>query len=430
MDVNTNSISHDFLYKIADPKTFEKKGYLVGACHLFDFSYELSDRIKEIFEKSESLIVENNVLNHYWEALFKILFSSEFMHITYIFAKIHPASFPGVDAKLIEIAKEDNKTIIELETLDKHLEVISKIAKPLLDIKVDSFEFNERINEIQKKVYEISTAYIEGSKEKLKDLAFTKKNCDNKSLMDLILYERNRKMADIIHGYLYYNHQPLVAVGVLHLYKKNKGEDGLITLLRRKGWHVTPVLNLEDLSKLHPQHPKTLEKLIAQDWCTPEMVVEKLGNNAIVTAKAILAGTSSPKLVDVVPRLFQQIQISYNPEYSLDTILKGIKPQYEFLLEDLSDKYPDIPTTFVYAALENKFSEKFVLKLMENYLSIPFSFISMALKKQYSEKFIMELLKRCPKKQATDQDVKWAFEGPYALDFIIEILEYSKEQPL
>jgi uncharacterized protein YbaP (TraB family) len=56
--------------------------------------------------------------------------------------------------------------------------------------------------------------------------------------MDLLLYDRNRKWAKALPG-LFSSQSLLVAVGAAHL----PGENGVINLLRKQGYTVTPVKN-------------------------------------------------------------------------------------------------------------------------------------------------------------------------------------------
>lgn len=136
-------------------------------------------------------------------------------------------------------AKEQNKILIGLETMEEQINAFKSIpvktqAKELVRAvkeygNEDDFDMN--------KMLEI---YTSGNLDSLMTLMNSNSNnstIDMDTFNEEFLYKRNINMADRVDEYLL-KHSVFMAVGAAHL----PGEKGVIELLRRKGYRVEPLL--------------------------------------------------------------------------------------------------------------------------------------------------------------------------------------------
>jgi len=140
------------------------------------------------------------------------------------------------DGMELMIMKElQNKPINGLETVAFQAGLFDSIpyeqqAKDLVNY-VDSSE------DYRKMTMELATVYKEQDLERLDSLS-RKSDAGMNSYMDILLYGRNRKWASYLTTVLP-GKSLLIAVGAAHL----PGENGVIDLLRKQGYTLTPVKN-------------------------------------------------------------------------------------------------------------------------------------------------------------------------------------------
>ena len=141
----------------------------------------------------------------------------------------------GVEEELVKLAKENKKEVLGLETMQFQASVFDSIpyewqAKELLK-NIDSFasnkkEFdilindyrNQRLSDMEKLL-----AKSEFGSEKYQEILLTKRNVNWVQQLNKIMPENN----------------VLVAVGAGHL----TGKNGLLSLLKKEGYKVEPLLN-------------------------------------------------------------------------------------------------------------------------------------------------------------------------------------------
>ncbi|MDO6434523.1 TraB/GumN family protein [Flavitalea sp. BT771] len=140
------------------------------------------------------------------------------------------------DGMELMIMKElQNKPVNGLETAEFQASLFDSIpyeqqAKDLVNY-VDSSEYN------RKTTMELATVYKEQDLDRLDSLS-RKGDPGMSSYMDVLLYGRNRKWATYLTTVLP-GKSLLIAVGAAHL----PGENGVIDLLRKRGYTLTPVKN-------------------------------------------------------------------------------------------------------------------------------------------------------------------------------------------
>lgn len=351
-------INHEFLYQISHPVTGKIHGHLLGTTHLVSGNndYSGSAKIFDVFHHyTKTLAVELNPEDRAFEILLStISLIYKWSHESALLAKTFEDSKKGIDTWLIKRADTHKIPIIELETLETQIEVLDSFFK--------RFELTVPPSGGYKKDFILSCdEYLKGNKE-----FFRKKMSKLMSIYsEDLIFERNRQMIQKIDSLLRSNQSPLIAVGVLHLYKSEKCSDGLIHLLRKIGWLVVPVLNKSDLKLLNRSNPKSLEQIIVQKWSSPEVLKNALDDNFLVTARSIILASNSPSLNSCLTLLIDRIWIVDTKDYSLTTIISGLKPCYEKLLKPLVEKYPEIDSKCIWRAIKYNYSEDFIKDLLK-----------------------------------------------------------------
>jgi uncharacterized protein len=140
-----------------------------------------------------------------------------------------------LDDSLSQIAKLAKKKVIGIETMKEQLSAIDQITlreqATMLMQEVDS----ALTSSSTKQMDEFMELYATGSLDSL-HTQYQEHEFSNTFQLALVT-DRNHRMADRIEAYLTDKMRMFVAVGALHL----PGEEGVINLLRKKGFSVTPV---------------------------------------------------------------------------------------------------------------------------------------------------------------------------------------------
>jgi hypothetical protein len=142
----------------------------------------------------------------------------------------------GVDLHFLTLAKKDNKTIVELETGEFQLDLLSGFDEKLniLNLKLMLKDWDESESILSKMFNEWKT----GERKTLEKLSnkYVKKYPELKIYYKKLLTDRNINMAKKLDEMLKTNKNSyFVVVGGGHLV----GKDGIIELLQKKGYKVT-----------------------------------------------------------------------------------------------------------------------------------------------------------------------------------------------
>jgi uncharacterized protein YbaP (TraB family) len=140
----------------------------------------------------------------------------------------------GIDMQISERARQDGKTVNGLETVIDQLEVFDGRTFPeqtrfLLDSADDAKNLDQQLSELV-------AAWRAGNLRAL-EKEFRKERARSPRLYDALLGERNRKWMPQIEALLQQDEDYLVVVGTLHYV----GRDGLLKLLRKKGYKAVPL---------------------------------------------------------------------------------------------------------------------------------------------------------------------------------------------
>jgi uncharacterized protein YbaP (TraB family) len=145
------------------------------------------------------------------------------------------ASPAGVEEGLLQIAKEDKKEIKGLETVEFQASVFDSIpyewqAKELLK-NIDSFSVNK------KEFDDMINLYKSQQLDSMQNM-LVKSEFGSEQYEDILLNDRNKKWAKELKEIMK-KESVFVAVGAGHL----TGKLGLISLLKKEGYTVEPLVN-------------------------------------------------------------------------------------------------------------------------------------------------------------------------------------------
>jgi uncharacterized protein YbaP (TraB family) len=141
----------------------------------------------------------------------------------------------GMELVIMKEAKDQNKKINGLETAGFQASLFDSI--PYEDQARDLIKYIDSSDQYKKMTDTLAKAYAAQDLNKIEELTL-REDPSTASFMDLLLYGRNRKWVSKIKQLLP-GKSVLFAVGAGHL----PGEQGLINLLIKNGYTVTPVMN-------------------------------------------------------------------------------------------------------------------------------------------------------------------------------------------
>lgn len=143
-----------------------------------------------------------------------------------------------LDLKLYRQALQLGKKVYGLESIEEQLDVFDKMSRS--DQIALLSELIAQYHEYEATISAMTEAYLERDLDRLVGLSeqsMEGTDADLKQrMMDRLIDTRNRRMAERMSQQLAEG-SAFIAVGALHL----PGSDGLIELLRRQGYRVTPV---------------------------------------------------------------------------------------------------------------------------------------------------------------------------------------------
>ncbi len=223
-------------YRISDSNG-EYKGALLGTVHLMDKEFQLGGRILEFFKQSKCLVVELDVLKVTDEYIKAISESLNLQNIVALAQKVYFQKMglkPGVDVRLVNLARVRDMEIKSLETVEFQLTVLADEFDGLKNIDEDNDLFKQALD----KTHELIKNCKLGAEAELEKLIVGSDSPLSEDKKETQFFSRNRDMADKVDVYLRNNDHPFIGVGVGHLLDNEKG---LVGLLRAKGWTLAKV---------------------------------------------------------------------------------------------------------------------------------------------------------------------------------------------
>ena len=137
----------------------------------------------------------------------------------------------GIDNFFKEKAMQDGKALGSLETMDQQIGLLTS-----MDTNVGSDQIIESIGElkqIETMLDELLAVWRKGNEAKMEELYIKDLKLYPK-LYQMLIVDRNNKWMRNIEAYLNGSENTMVVVGAAHLV----GEDGLVNLLRKRGYKV------------------------------------------------------------------------------------------------------------------------------------------------------------------------------------------------
>lgn len=274
------------LWKVTDPQT-NNELYLMGTIHVLPENFtEFPDYIMDIYENSDGIAVEYDIsqiqediralikyqqmflyddgstiqehisdetyqktksyfesLNLYTEELDQFSASYWYSQISSIvLLRLENLSVTGVDSTFIEMAKNDEKDIVNIETLDIQVSAVDAYSDELVDFLMsETIDEIDNIDEYAQSFGEMYNCWANGNVDEILEEEYTQADelpeelkDDYEDYMNTMLYNRNKGMADKASQFLNEGKNYLFMVGSLHY----AGEKGVDDLLAEMGYTV------------------------------------------------------------------------------------------------------------------------------------------------------------------------------------------------
>ncbi|MBS1600073.1 MAG: TraB/GumN family protein [Bacteroidetes bacterium] len=272
---NRNALPNTLLWKIAG-KDIKKPSYLFGTMHILCAEDAvLSDSLKAVIHNCEDIYFEidlgdfSGMLNSMKymrmndsKKLSDLLSEQDYNKVKSYFENHGGAVLPfsmlerfkpllisslieendldckttnGMELVIMKEARSDQKKINGLETAEFQAGLFDSI--PYEKQARDLVNYIDSVAIYKKMTKDLAAVYHNQDLGKIEELTVTG-DATISNYLDLLLYGRNRKWVTILDS-LVQKKSLLIAVGAGHL----PGEQGVINLLRKKGYEVTPVKN-------------------------------------------------------------------------------------------------------------------------------------------------------------------------------------------
>ena len=196
----------------------------------------------ETYEKLKKYMSENFIYNEMMDSYTAGYWASQVETVSVM--SIKKIDTDGVDAKFIEMAKNDNKEVVSIETIDVQTNALSSASDELADYLISSIideaadmpsytkEFAEQYDmwasgDVDS--LDLESEIDEKLPDDLKD--------DYAEYADIILYSRNEGMAEKAEEYLKNGKNYFFMVGAAHF----AGDKGVDDILEAKGYKVERV---------------------------------------------------------------------------------------------------------------------------------------------------------------------------------------------
>jgi uncharacterized protein YbaP (TraB family) len=232
-------LDKELLWEVTSPKS-AVKSYIFGTLHANDRAlFELSDSVYIAFDKAQKIVLETDI-----HALFSVMDTRKTLPETrfddkgksYTSQDFSSKTLYGnedgmpqfLDAYFEILGLQLNKEMVALEKVEEQYALSNEFKlseSRILDNQINSFT-QEKLTEL----------YLRGDVDALQ--RFMKSYLSvQENLYDEVIVKRNQQMLDKLLGLLKAQSSFFCAVGAGHL----GGEDGILQLLRARGYKVRPV---------------------------------------------------------------------------------------------------------------------------------------------------------------------------------------------
>lgn len=204
----------------------------------------IKDHISEdIYEKAVEILEENNIYNSMYDYCIPVMWTS--LMDTVCCKKSGLDESYGVDMVMLKRAKTDKKEILEVESVEFQMNMLSGFSEELQEMLLMSYIQDGAIEEQSKLLNELYEKWKSGtiteedvveSSDDLSEMTDEEKKLIeeyNKAMMT----DRNIGMADKAEEYMNGDDTVLFIVGAAHFY----GDDGILSLMESRGYTVTKI---------------------------------------------------------------------------------------------------------------------------------------------------------------------------------------------
>lgn len=183
------------------------------------------DKVKDYFDRNQSML-PFSMMNRFKPYFISSLIGERMMTCE---------KTNGMEQQIMKEARQYDKEIRGLESIEFQASIFDSI--PYSKQAKDLITYIDSIENYRGVIKQMVEVYRKQDLKQMEELML-KSDPGMEEYMDLLLYGRNRKWIDLMQNAMN-NGKVLFAVGAGHL----PGEEGVINLLRRKGYSVSPLKN-------------------------------------------------------------------------------------------------------------------------------------------------------------------------------------------
>lgn len=199
---------------------------------------------KETYDAAVKYLTEKGLYISYYDNFKPMMWISLLENAMYNDAGIDITK--SMESIMTSKAKKANKKILEVENIDIQLGVFDNISDELADVMILSYTQADPSEQAKanNKLYE-QWKHGEAIKDTDEDEIPDEYKEDYEKFSKAMLTDRNKGMADKAEEYMNNGKKVFFMVGAAHMY----GDDGIVQLLKDRGYTVERVSKTENLSK-------------------------------------------------------------------------------------------------------------------------------------------------------------------------------------
>lgn len=205
---------------------------------------KITDHISQETYNGITEVLKNNApayYDHMYDNLTPIAWSSIFDSL--VIEKSGLATEKGVDITAINRAKADGKQVLEVESMDYQLKMFDRMSDTIGELLLINYTTQEGFDSQITELNELFDKWKRGDpvRNEIDTSQFYLLDKETREAMEYYIDEmftkRNPAMADKVESYIRSGQKVLVMVGAAHFY----ADDGLVNLMRKKGYTVTRI---------------------------------------------------------------------------------------------------------------------------------------------------------------------------------------------
>lgn len=240
--------------------------------YVYSDGTKISDHIsKDTYTKAVQILKDNNVYNSLYDYYKPVMWTSLMDNI--VLKKSGLDINYGVDSILTSRAKKDKKQILEVESVDYQVDLMTGFSDELQEMMLQSFTEDGAIDEQTESLKKLYNQWKKGTiTEDVANSDFNESSmtADEKKLVDeyntKMLVDRNKHMADKAEEYMQGKETVMFVVGAAHFY----GENGVLQLMEDKGCTVKQLTSADVDSMPVPSKPESREETSTENSVVSE----------------------------------------------------------------------------------------------------------------------------------------------------------------